>query len=285
MSKSLHTSPEVQDLINCALTEDKVYEDVTTMHLFPPDHSGSGVIKSGTPGVLAGMEVAFEVFHKIDPSIATQQLIRDGSKIEAGQELAHVEGNIIGILKAERTALNFLQRMSGIATATSQYIENVVGLKAKILDTRKTIPGWRKLDKYAVRTGGGQNHRMDLADGVLIKDNHVTIMKSLGLTVADIVRLALKQAAPTIKVEIEVETFEEAQEALEAAAPIILLDNMSLEEMQRVVQMVNGRALLEASGGVDLQSVRAIAETGVDFISVGSLTHSASAMDISLDLD
>ena len=222
MSKSIHTSPEVQDLINSALTEDKVYEDVTSIKLFPSDHNGSGVIKSGTLGVLAGMEVAFEVFHKIDPSITTQQLIRDGSKIEAGQELAHVEGNIISILKAERTALNFLQRMSGIATTTSQYIEAIVGLKAIILDTRKTIPGWRKLDKYAVRTGGGENHRMNLADGVLIKDNHITIMKSLGLTVSDAVRLALKQVAPTFKVEIEVETFEEAREALEAEAPIIL---------------------------------------------------------------
>ena len=285
MSESLHTIPEVQDLIDRALAEDMAFHDVTTKILIAPDSKGVGIIQANAAGVLAGVEIALAVFHRLDPSLTTLPLTADGHIVEPGQQLARVEGSVAGILKAERTALNLLQRMSGVATETSRYVEAVAGLKSKIRDTRKTVAGWRILDKYAVRVGGGHNHRMNLADGILIKDNHIAALRAQGLTLGDIVRLALGRAAHTLKIEVEVTTLEEAQEALDAGAHVIMLDNMGIEEMRRVVQKVNGRALVEASGGVTLQTVRAVAETGVDLISVGSLTHSPRALDISLDLE
>ena len=208
----------------------------------------------------------------------------DGSAVSPGDVVAEVEGSIAGILKGERVALNFVQRLSGIATATSTYVRAVQGTGARIIDTRKTVPGLRLLEKYAVRVGGGHNHRYNLADGVLIKDNHIAALRAQELGLVEIVRRARDNSPHTVKVEIEVESVDEAREALEARADVIMLDNMSPEEMRRVVAMTMGRCLLEASGGINLDTVRAVAETGVDLISVGALTHSVQAMDISLDM-
>ena len=211
--------------------------------------------------------------------------MEDGSSLAPGDSIARVEGSAASILRAERPALNFLQRMSGIATDTSSYVKAVEGLKSKIVDTRKTVPGLRYLDKYAVRAGGGANHRMNLADGILIKDNHIAALRSRGLSLKETVALALERASHTIKVEVEVTNLEELGEALEAGAHIIMLDNMSLDAMRQGVEMVNGRAVLEASGGINMETARAVAETGVDLISIGGLTHSVKALDISLDLE
>ena len=231
------------------------------------------------------MEVALAVFRRVDPGLRTQALLEDGSALVPGDSVARVEGSAASILKGERTALNFLQRMSGIATETSRYLKAVEGCNAKIVDTRKTVPGWRYLDKYAVRAGGGANHRLNLADGILIKDNHIAALRSRGLSLKEAVKQALQRAPHTIKVEVEVTDLDELQEALDAGAHIIMLDNMSPTDMRRGMEMVSGKAIIEASGGVDLETVRAVAETGVDLISVGGLTHSPRALDMSLDLE
>ena len=267
-----------------ALEEDLGPGDVTTDALIPPDIRGLGSIVAKTTGVIAGVEVALEVFRQANPDLETRTLITDGSEVSPGVVVAEVEGSIAGILKGERVALNFLQRLSGIATATSMYVKAVQGTKARIVDTRKTVPGIRQLEKYAVRMGGGHNHRYNLADGILIKDNHIAALRAQELGLAEIVSRARENSPHTLRVEIEVESIEEAREALEAGADVILLDNMSPEEMRQVVTLTEGRRLLEASGGINLETVRAVAETGVDLISVGALTHSVMAMDISLDL-
>ena len=212
--------------------------------------------------------------------------IRDsGAPLAPGADIATVEGAAGSILRAERVALNFLQRMSGIASETNRYVQTIRGLKARIIDTRKTVPGHRYLDKYAVRMGGGHNHRLNLADGILIKDNHIQALRSRELGLREVIQLALERASHTIKVEVEVETLEEVQEAVEAGAPIIMLDNMPVALMREAVTLIGGRAVVEASGGITLDTVRAVAETGVDLISIGGLTHSAKALDISLDLE
>jgi nicotinate-nucleotide pyrophosphorylase (carboxylating) len=208
----------------------------------------------------------------------------DGSEVRSGDVVAEVHGSIASILKGERVALNFLQRLSGIATATSIYVSAVQGTKALVIDTRKTVPGLRELEKYAVRVGGGRNHRYNLADGILIKDNHIAALRAQKFSMQDIIRRARENSPHTLRVEVEVETVEEAREAMEANADAILLDNMSPEQMSQAVAIIQGRCLLEASGGVNLETVRAVAETGVDFISIGALTHSVSALDISLDI-
>ena len=267
-----------------ALEEDLGPGDVTTDALIPPDIHGLGSIVAKTAGVIAGVEVALEVFRQANPDVETRTLITDGSEVSPGVVVAEVEGSIAGILKGERVALNFLQRLSGIATATSMYVKAVQGTKARIVDTRKTVPGIRQLEKYAVRMGGGHNHRYNLADGILIKDNHIAALRAQELGLAEIVSRARENSPHTLRVEIEVESIDEAKEALEAGADVILLDNMSPEEMRQVVTLTEGRRLLEASGGINLETVRAVAETGVDLISVGALTHSVMAMDISLDL-
>ena len=267
-----------------ALEEDLGPGDVTTDALIPPDIRGLGSIVAKTTGVIAGVEVALEVFRQANPDVETRTLIADGSEVSPGVVVAEVEGSIAGILKGERVALNFLQRLSGIATATSMYVKAAQGTKARIVDTRKTVPGIRQLEKYAVRMGGGHNHRYNLADGILIKDNHIAALRAQGLGLIEIVSRARENSPHTLRVEIEVESIDEAKEALEAGADVILLDNMSPEEMRQVVTLTEGRRLLEASGGINLETVRAVAETGVDLISVGALTHSVMAMDISLDL-
>ncbi len=281
----IHLTPDVQNLIDRALAEDQTFNDPTTGSIIPPDLKGLGVIRSKANGVLAGVEVSLAVFRRVDPQLRTEALLPDGVALSPGVAVARVEGSAASILRAERIALNFLQRMSGIATDTSRYVKVVEGFKARIVDTRKTVPGLRYLDKYAVRAGGGANHRLNLADGILIKDNHIAALRSQGLSLGDTVKLALERAPFTVRVEVEVTNLEELQEALEVGAHIIMLDNMSLADMRRAVEIVNGRAIIEASGGINLETVRAVAETGVDIISVGSLTHSVRALDMSLDLE
>ncbi|MEK7777433.1 MAG: carboxylating nicotinate-nucleotide diphosphorylase, partial [Chloroflexota bacterium] len=231
----------------------------------------------------AGVTVACAVFARVEPSLETEALLEDGATINPGDRIAAIRGPVSGILRGERTALNFLQRMSGIATETAKYVRVVHGFPVQIVDTRKTLPGHRYLDKYAVRMGGGHNHRLNLADGILIKDNHIAALRAQGMTLREVVYQALERAPHTLKVEVEVESVEDAREALEAGAHILLLDNMGLAEMRQAVALAKGRAMTEASGGINLETVRAVAETGVDLISVGALTHSIHALDISLD--
>jgi nicotinate-nucleotide pyrophosphorylase (carboxylating) len=224
-------------------------------------------------------------FEAVDPSIQVHASLVDGAYLEPGMTIAHVEGPLAPILSAERIALNFLQRLSGVATATKRLTDAVAGLPVRIVDTRKTTPGLRALERYAVQVGGGQNHRFNLADGVLIKDNHIAAGRSRGLTLGQVIAAARAGAPHTMRIEVEVTSLDEAQEAVEAHADVILLDNMTPSEMKRCVEMIAGRALTEASGGITAENARAIAESGVDIISSGALTHSAPALDISLDLD
>jgi nicotinate-nucleotide pyrophosphorylase (carboxylating) len=277
--------PEVHHLIDAALSEDQVFNDPTTSALIPPDIRGVGMVRAKAQGVLAGIDVALAVFRRVDSSLEAQALLADGSPLAPGADIATIEGAAGSILRAERIALNFLQRMSGIASETNRYVRAIQGCKARIVDTRKTAPGHRYLDKYAVRMGGGHNHRLNLADGILIKDNHIQALRSRELGLREVIQLALERASHTIKVEVEVETLEEVQEAVEAGAPIIMLDNMPVALMREAVTLIAGRAVVEASGGITLDTVRAVAETGVDLISIGGLTHSAKALDISLDLE
>ena len=279
----LHQWHGTLQLIHQALAEDEVAIDHTSA-LLPDDLTSEALMMPKAGGVLAGVEVSLEVFRQVDPSLETVVLVEDGSTVEPGMNVAAIRGRMSSILRAERTALNFVQRMSGIATATNQLVRAVEDLPATILDTRKTVPGWRLLDKYSVRMGGGRNHRMSTADGILIKDNHFAAMATRGESLADLVRRARAEAMHTIRVEVECDTLEQVREALEGGAELILLDNMSLEQMREGVDLCRGRALTEASGGITLDSVRDVAETGVDLISSGALTHSVKALDISLEV-
>ena len=275
---------DIQNLIDAALSEDVLVGDPTTDVLIPRDLTGSAALVTRDAGVLAGIDVATAVFERFDPSLHTEVLAQDGSSLSPGDSLARVSGSVASILKAERTAVNFLQHLSGIATETRRYVDAVSGLDARIVDTRKTTPGLRKLEKYAVTMGGGQNHRQNLADGILIKDNHIEALALQGVGIGDAVRIAHSGASHTIKVEIEVETIEQLEEVLNAGADLVLLDNMSPGQMRTAVKIAKGRAIVEASGGITLETVRGIAETGVDIISVGALTHSAPAMNVGLDM-
>jgi nicotinate-nucleotide pyrophosphorylase (carboxylating) len=276
--------PQVEETVQNALDEDLKDGDITTGPLIPAHKQGSARFLAKAEGVLAGMRVMPVVFQKVDPFLKFTALVNDGSKIKPGMYLGTVEGNVSSILKAERTALNLLQHMSGIATLTARYVDAVSGLPAKILDTRKTTPGLRVLEKYAVTMGGGTNHRLNLGDMVLIKDNHIAIARQNGLDFKDIIRLMRSKTTNNIRIEIETTTPQDALAAVKAGADIVMLDNMELDAMRKAVQMINHRAIVEASGGVNLETVRAIAETGVDWISVGAITHSAPALDISLKL-
>jgi nicotinate-nucleotide pyrophosphorylase (carboxylating) len=274
---------QIEEIINRALSEDLGGGDITTDALVDPKIMGKADFLVKTEGVLAGIGVAGKVFKTVDPSVEMKVLIGDGSRIRPGDIVAAVSGPLASILKAERTSLNFLQRMSGIATAAAQYVAAVGGTGVKILDTRKTAPGLRLLDKYAVKAGGGQNHRLNLSDGILIKDNHLEAAYKQGLTLAETVEKARRNAPARLKVEVETKTLDEVKEAISAKADIIMLDNMSPDLMREAVKIIAHKALVEASGNVNLNTVRAIAETGVDFISVGALTHSVKALDISLE--
>jgi nicotinate-nucleotide pyrophosphorylase (carboxylating) len=275
---------DIDAIIDAALKEDTGHGDVTTQALIPPELTGKASVLIKEKGILAGIGVLARVFQRIDPLIKIDILIKDGAKVKPGDVAANLTGSITTMLKGERTALNFLQRMSGIASITAQYVAEVDGLRAKILDTRKTTPGLRILEKYAVLMGGGQNHRQHLGDAVLIKDNHIAALRAMGLGLKDIIAKARKNAPAGITVEIEVTNTKEAAEAAKAGADIIMLDNMSINEMKQVVNMVSGKVKLEASGGITLENLQQAAMTGVDFISIGALTHSFKSLDISLEM-
>ena len=277
--------PEVYSLIDAAIAEDQTFNDPTTAAVVPPGIRAAGVLRAKAHGVLAGAEVALAVFRRVEPSLELAALLDDGASLSPGDAIARVAGPAAGILQGERVALNFLQRMSGIATLTSRYVSAVQGTRARIVDTRKTAPGHRYLDKYAVRAGGGHNHRYNLADGILIKDNHIQANRLREMGLREVIELALQRASHTIRVEVEVETLDEAREALEAGAHIIMLDNMPAETMRQAMGFIGDRAIVEASGGINFSTVRAVAETGVHLISIGELTHSPPALDISLDLE
>lgn len=265
--------------IDAALREDMPSGDLTSESVIPAGSRSEAHFLAKEDGVLAGLPVARRVFEKLDPSIIFIERFHEGSVFHQSDKLARVKGPTIALLKGERTALNFLQRLCGVATATRRYVEAVAGTKARILDTRKTTPGLRLLEKYAVRTGGGTNHRSSLSDMVLIKDNHLRRVGS----VSEAVRRARGAVRPGIRVEVEAASLLQVREALAAGADMIMLDNMTVETMRQAVALAAGRVPLEASGNMTLDRVRAVAEAGVDFISVGALTHSARAVDISLE--
>ena len=281
---------EIDEVVRIALLEDRADADITTETLVPADLRGAARIIAKAEGVLAGVEVAGAVFRAVDPSLKFNRILVDGARLEvAGDAEAHgtiaeLSGSVMSILKGERVALNFLQHLSGIATETSRYVQEVADYDAVILDTRKTAPGLRDLQKYAVAVGGGTNHRRDLSDGVLIKDNHIAAGRLNELSLGGVVRKVRESAPVAWEVEVEVETMEQLREAVEAGADIVMLDNMTLSEMAEVVRVVDGRALTEASGGITLDNVREVAATGVDRISVGALTHSVTGLDINLEL-
>jgi nicotinate-nucleotide pyrophosphorylase (carboxylating) len=274
---------QVEQIVRNALDEDLSFGDATTDAVIPLDLEGRTTILAKGEGVLAGIEVAREVFLQVDPSIRFESLVQDGASVRKKDVVATVEGKMVSILKAERTALNFLGRLSGIASETARYVEAAKGSNARITDTRKTTPGIRLLEKHAVRMGGGKSHRQHLGEAILIKDNHLAALRTLGLELKEAVARA--RQGSTLKVEVEVESVDEARQALEAGADIIMLDNMAVEDMYKVVELSQSRALIEASGGITLDNVRAVAESGVDLISVGALTHSSKALDLSLDLE
>ncbi len=277
--------PQVRAIIQRALDEDIGSGDVTTDHSVPADQWSRGVLLAKQDGVLCGGRVFAETFRMIDRAAKVELLVPDGARVGKGDVAARVEGPTRALLTGERTALNFVQRLSGIATATAAFVARLHGLSTRVIDTRKTTPGLRLLEKYAVRAGGGHNHRFNLADAVLLKDNHLAALRSRGLDLADAVR-AIRQRVPhTMRVEVEVTSLEQIAPALAGGADIILLDNMSNEEMRAAVRRIGGRALTECSGNVTLETVRARAETGVDLISSGALTHSAMAVDFSLEID
>jgi len=268
--------------VQSALNEDGALNDLTTIATVVSERRARAALVARDPGVVCGVPLALEAFRIMDPKVAIRVDVEDGTRVEKGTPVLFLSGHARGLLGAERVALNFMQRLSGIATLTARYVEAVKGTKARILDTRKTLPGWRALEKYAVLAGGGRNHRSDLSSGILIKDNHLAAVDG-NIDLA--VRRSREIAPPGMKVEVECETKEQVADALAAGADIIMLDNMPLELMRECVQMINRRATVEASGGVRLDNVRAIAETGVDWISVGALTHSAPAMNLALDFD
>ena len=271
----------IDRIIENALAEDIHTGDITTMAVVRHGGDARAILKAKEEMVLAGIEVAARVFHQLDERIVFTPRCADGELVASGGLIAELSGNAAMLLQGERVALNLLQRMCGIATLTARYVAAVKGTRARVVDTRKTTPGLRVLEKYAVRVGGGTNHRTGLYDGVLIKENHIAAAG--GITEA--VRRARSYIPHTMKVEIETETLAQVAEALAAGADIIMLDNMELAAMREAVLLIDGKALVEASGGVNLETIRGIAETGVDIISVGALTHSARAMDISMLLE
>ena len=275
-------APLVSEAVARALAEDLgLVGDITTDATIPPQAQAKGVFRARKPGVVSGLQVAAETFRQLDPAVAFETSVADGSAVEARSVIARVSGNARALLTGERVALNFLGRMSGIATLTRSYVEAIAGTRAHIIDTRKTTPGLRAFEKYAVRCGGGMNHRVGLFDAILIKDNH--IVAAGGLTSA--IEAARARAGHMVKIEIEVDSLDQLDEVLKSKVDAVLLDNMTPDQMREAVCRAGGRIILEASGGVTLASLRAIAETGVDLISSGALTHSAPVLDIGLDFE
>ncbi|MEO5579594.1 MAG: carboxylating nicotinate-nucleotide diphosphorylase [Gemmatimonadaceae bacterium] len=269
-------------LVRDALEEDGADNDITSIATVVSDRRARCAVIARQPGIIAGIPLAREAFKQRNPKVVVRNMVKDGQRVEAGAQVMFITGHARGLLSAERVALNYMQRLSGVATLTGQFVEAVTGTGAKILDTRKTTPGWRRLEKYAVRAGGGMNHRMDLATAVLIKDNHLAAVDGQ-------IALAVKRARETAPagtfVEVECDRIEQVLDAIGAEAEIIMLDNMTIEDMREAVELINGRAVTEASGGVALDTVRNVAKSGVDWISVGALTHSAKAMDLALDFE
>jgi nicotinate-nucleotide pyrophosphorylase (carboxylating) len=279
------THAEIRRAVRAALAEDLGGGDATTLATVPPGAMSAALMRAREPLVVAGIQFAETAFKQLSPKIKIERYVRDGRRAKAGGTLLKISGPARAILSGERVALNFIQRLSGVATATAQFVDAVKGPHAQILDTRKTTPGWRRFEKYAVACGGGKNHRLGLFDMVLIKDNHlVALQHEKPNAIAAAVSRARKKF-PKLKVEVEADTLEQAAQAADAGADIILLDNMTPAQLRQAVKRVRGRAKTEASGGVNLKTVRTIAETGVDYVSVGAITHSARAVDIGLDFE
>ena len=269
-----------EPVVRAALAEDLAWGDVSACGAVPPGATGTATMLAKAPGVIAGLPLAAQVWALLDPAVTFTALVEDGMAVDPGVPIAQIAGSARSLLMGERVALNFVQRLSGVATKTRAFVEALAGLDTQLVDTRKTTPGLRMLEKYAVRQGGGRNHRFGLADAVMIKDNHVALSGGIAAAVAN-----ARAVVPfTARIEVECEDLAMVRQALAAGADVIMLDNMTIDAMREAVAEVAGRALLEASGGVTLETVRAIAETGVDFVSVGALTHSAAALDISLDV-
>lgn len=275
------TQSYIDSIINTALNEDINYIDVTTDNLILPDHTSSAYYIAKDSGVLCGIEIAKRVFELAGGNVEFETLIHDGSEVKNGDIIAKMNGSTVTLLKGERTALNILQHLSGIATATNKCVKLVEGTKASITDTRKTLPGLRAMQKYAVTVGGGKNHRFNLSDGAMLKDNHLDAYG--GITGA--VTALRKKIGHMVKIEVEVRNLAELQEALDNKCEVIMLDNMSCEDMKKAVAITNGRALLEASGNVTAETIRSVVETGVDIISLGALTHSVKCFDISMRIE
>ncbi|MFC1957185.1 carboxylating nicotinate-nucleotide diphosphorylase [Chloroflexota bacterium] len=279
------SNKEIDSIIDLALSEDVSQGDVTSEALMPPELQGRASIMAEAGGILAGIEVVKRVFFKVDPLLKTRVLIKDGAKVRPGDTVATISGRVVSVLRGERVVLNFLSRLSGIATYTARFVAEVVGYNVLISDTRKTTPGLRRLEKYAVSVGGGRNHRFHLGDGILIKDNHITALRAQGMSLQDIVLRAKQDAPKNLKIEVEAGTAGEALEAAEGGADIVMLDNINPDEMHRIKALLPENVMIEASGGISLKNVRAAAQAGVDIISVGALTHSAQALDFSLDFE
>jgi nicotinate-nucleotide pyrophosphorylase (carboxylating) len=273
---------QITEQVRVALQEDQAFNDVSTLATVMSTRHVRSAIVARRDGVIAGIPMAIEAFQQLDPAVTIRIEVEDGQRVRAGTTVLALTGHARGMLSAERTALNYLQHLSGIATLTGRFVDAIKGTRAQILDTRKTTPGWRKLEKYAVRAGGGTNHRLDLRSGVLIKDNHLA---AIGGDIAMAVSRARQLALPGTPVQVECDTLDQVDAALAAGADWVLLDNMSLDLLREAVARCAGRAITEASGGVTLDTVRAVAETGVERISIGALTHSAPALDLGLDFD
>jgi nicotinate-nucleotide pyrophosphorylase (carboxylating) len=276
---------EIKAAVKTALAEDIGGGDVTTLATVPKTLVFKTVMRAREPLVVAGLDFAKTAFLRLSSSVKIEFLVHDGTHVARGENLLRISGNARAILSAERVALNFVQHLSGIATFTAKFVEAVKGTRAQILDTRKTTPAWRRFEKYAVACGGGKNHRLGLFDQVLIKDNHLATLRNEKPNAIAVAVSHARKKFPKLKIEVEADTLEQVSQAVHAGADIVLLDNMTLEQMRQAVKIAKGRAKTEASGGVNLETVAAIAKTGVDFISVGALTHSARAVDIGLDFE
>jgi nicotinate-nucleotide pyrophosphorylase (carboxylating) len=279
------SAAEIRQAVQAALAEDIGSGDATTLATVPETATARAVMRAREPLVVAGLDFAEAAFRELSAAVKIERLAKDGQRVNGGDILLNVSGPARALLSAERVALNFVQRLSGVATLTAQFVDAVKGTPAQILDTRKTTPGWRRFEKYAVTCGGGHNHRLGLFDMVLIKDNHLAALHDAQPNaIAAAVRRA-REKFPQLKIEVEADTLEQAEQAAAAGADIILLDNMNPVQLRLAVQKVKGRAKTEASGGVNLAGVQTIAKTGVDFISIGALTHSARAVDVGLDFE
>jgi len=279
------SAAEIRRAVQLALAEDIGSGDATTLATVPANAKAKAVLRAREPLIVAGIEFAESAFKQLSPKIKTEKKFSDGMQANAGDTLLTVSGPARAILTAERVALNFVQRLSGVATLTSQFVAAIKGTRAQILDTRKTTPGWRRFEKYAVACGGGCNHRIGLFDMVLIKDNHLAALRNEKPNAIAAAVARAREKFPKLKIEVEADTLEQVEQAVNACADFILLDNMDLKQLRMAVKIVRGRVKTEASGGINLETVRAIAGTGVDFISVGALTHSARAVDVGLDFE